>query len=206
MEKNDINQPLSDSEKLLAESDSVLSGCLATWVEDRRANTQLVSRLIRGDKKERDVLVNWIEVLAPSANTLREFLRLADEVAARDGITAGEVLAAPELEKLLCAEGISRKDKQRLLREELEARRYPIRRRILERLTELQEQIAIETGAKVELPEDLEGDSIVFCLRARSPQQLATSAAQLAERAMGPGISELFAVMLGKIENLGIEK
>lgn len=210
MDKNEINITQHGGEKPTLKLDTKptmesimpLGGALEIWAKERQANSYLVTRLTRADQKEQTLIESWIKQLAPSANTMSELLRLADEISARDRVAVYEILAAPEIEKLLSADGLSRKDKQRFLRKELESRRYPIRQKIADRLSNLQGQITRETGIKVDLPEDLEGDSILFSFKARSPEQLATVAAQVVALATSKEVSELYAILLGKIDHL----
>ena len=56
---------------------------LATFISERRPDKQLELRLLQLDKESPSVLSGLLAQLKPSANTLRDIMRFAEEIAQR---------------------------------------------------------------------------------------------------------------------------
>ncbi len=157
----------------------------------------LRDRILKLDTKDQQALSSILEESHPSANTLRDILRLASEVAARDKISLAEVFTQESVSLLLGREGLSRKDKQRLIKKEMERLRYPERRRLEDRAQELCRELVKDTGLRMELPKDLEGGTIAVRVSERSPEGFAEIADKFNQLSQHPSCVSLFNLLNG---------
>jgi hypothetical protein len=153
----------SSADKQLSERNSYLE----KYIADRRIDGTLREQILDLKPNDGQALLSLIKHSEPSANSLREMLRWASEVAARDKTSLADVLTQASISQLLEQEGLSRKDKQRLLKREIQGLRFPERRRLQERAQELCREIVRDTGLKLELPKDFEGGTITVCISER---------------------------------------
>lgn len=147
---------------------------------------------------DREVVFELVNALDPSANTLRGILDRVREIGARDGKELREVLASPKISRILREEGLARKERQKKLRDALDAERFPERDKIQERLDECRRELTKACGAQVTLPDNLEGDEVTITLRVRSPEDLSERANRLERAAHHPLLDELFSVLRGQ--------
>ena len=134
--------------------------------------------------------------LQPSANTLRGFLSLAEQIAARDKSTVAAVFA--EFDDVVCAEKVQSKEKQRRVRLLLEAKRYPARAALQNELVQLQKEMVRESGLRIEYPRDLEGDTLSISFRVSSVDDLTATSARVEKLATLPATKRMFALLRGE--------
>ncbi len=169
---------------------------ISAFIKERRADQKLCDRLSRLAPQEQVVVEKIISSLNPSANTLKELLRLAEEIAARESSTLAEVLNAEEIEELL-EHPSSKKDRQRLIRVELERWRFPQLGRLRDQLQDCQQQILSELGLRVELPQDLEGDTLSLTISAKNGRDFAVQGAKMTELSAHPALAKIFSLLKG---------
>lgn len=171
-----------------------------TYIIEKSVEGALLERLSRSTSEEKQALSKILSELSPSANTLKIFLTLADEISARDKVTSESVLSEPHLIEILCAEKISKKEKQKKLRVALEERRFPIRKKIQNELEACKKEILKNTGLKVEIPEELEGDSVELTIKARSNEDVQKASQKLSALAEQESLKKIFQILRGELE------
>ena len=169
---------------------------IATYAAARRLDAGLRERLEQLELEAGDC-VEELLALDPSANTLRDLIRLSEEICARDGIEFSALLQSPEVRAVFTRENASRKEKQKLLRAALEERRYPEVQKIRRQLEELRTSIRSECGVAIEYPQDFEGDSVSLSLSARSVEELQELAKKIEAAAAHPDMTKLFNALHG---------
>ena len=172
---------------------------LRSYITERHISGTLCERLESLDSNSAAAVCQLLREVAPSANTLREYLRLLDEVALRDQSTIATLLGDRHLSDTLAEVGISRKEKQKKVRTHLERLRYPELSAIADRLEGCTKSLLQKTGVRVELPQDYEGDKVQVTLSARSPSEFVELAAKLSALAAEEQCSELFAILRGEV-------
>jgi hypothetical protein len=170
------------------------------YAAERKIEGDLLLRLQNLDEEELGPAVELIRALHPSANTLRELLRLADEISVRDEIRWTEVFKREAANCILSDERLNRKDKYQRLRAQLEEWRYPVLSGIKAKLREVEAEIVRKFGVNVDLPVDLEGDELKVLIEFRSCQELLDVAKRLESVAGSEELREVFALLKGSTE------
>ena len=135
--------------------------------------------------------------LSPSKNAGTGLLELARQIANRDELNLEEVLSSEEIIKVCEKEKLGRKDKLRSVRLHLEQRRFPVLKEIEVELTDLTRKIQKEVGLSVELPSDLEGDTLSFKIKARSPEELELASKRFQALADKDEMKRIFSILAG---------
>lgn len=172
---------------------------LTEYLESRRIEGTLRDRLLEAEAAEAPLLSTLILELRPSGNTLRELLRLLDEVAHRDKTQTSAILANAEIQEILSSQG-SRKEKQKRLRSALERLRYPALSDVYRSIESAQQELLREFGLRFETPEDLEGDQLTVTLSGRSGEEFKTLSEKLERAALHPAFENLLGLLVGKRE------
>ena len=178
----------------------MISRPLQEFISERRIDGALLETIEELVPENEAVLLSLIDALRPSANTLRELLRLSREICVRDKISLRALLGDGEkaLSEIWGGEEVPAKEKQRKLRRFLELRRYPEKSRLEEKAKTLSREIRDRYGVDLGLPEELEGDSLSVQLQIRTPAQLEELSEKLSACAKGPEIEALFRLLLGQ--------
>ncbi len=171
---------------------------LQDYIEAKKVDSALETRLRALGPLALDAVSQIISVTNPSANTLREVLRLAEEISARDGVSLGAVIGDSVFLELLSADGLSRKEKQKQLKLFLHRVRYPLSAAFKDRLKACQQRLLAKTGLKLDYPDDFEGDKIKLELSFRSPEELAEYGDTLLRLGSDEDCAELFALLKGE--------
>ena len=169
---------------------------LEQFISEKFVDAEFADRLrrLRGGDLER--LEALIVELAPSANTLREYMQLADAIVQRDSTTLANVLV--EMQSQI-QENLGRKDKQRLLREALERRRFPQRTQILEELFESQRELRRDLNLQIDYPRDLEGDQLQVSFSFRNAEDLNALSERLKVAVEHPALKRILAILRGEL-------
>ncbi|MCB0324744.1 MAG: hypothetical protein KDD69_14275 [Bdellovibrionales bacterium] len=170
---------------------------LTQYITEKHVGGALRARLETLEAAERECIERVVCGLNPSANTLRALMGLAEEIGARDGMSLVEVFSSPEVTAAL-VEQAPRKVRQKRVREVLHARRYPEIHAIKARLQQARQQVLVDCGLTLELPEDLEGDAIQVSLTVRSAEELARAAERMQQAANHPSTTTVFSILKGE--------
>ena len=157
--------------------DALVAARTGSWTEDERA-----------------ALARVIAALRPSARHLTDVLDWLDDIGVRDGHRPGELLATPELARLLDARG-SAPDRLKRWKETLRRLRYP---RLVAREAEaaaLIRAMALGPDVEVGLPAALEGGALRITITAASAETLAAALGRLDAGVRGGAMATLFGLL-----------
>jgi hypothetical protein len=146
---------------------------------------------------DREVLIRLVDALKPSAGAFLEIIRLAREIAVRDRCSLQQVLEDAGTWSAANTHG-SAKQQTKLLTHALTRRRFPETARIEEKLERCRRSIAQDLGLRVEVPPDLEGDSLSLGVQFSSVDQLREIARKLDCLADHPSTSEMLLTLRGR--------
>ncbi|MCB0360909.1 MAG: hypothetical protein KDD44_14775, partial [Bdellovibrionales bacterium] len=142
-------------------------------------------------------LLRLVRELSPSASHFRQMLQQLRDVSRRDDTSLSSLLADPGLLVLLDA-AHPRQEKLTQVRRWISRRRFPERVRIEERAEQLMGELVKRHGVRLQLPEELEGDSLELARRLRSIAEVQKLAERLSSLAGDPELEELFELLCGR--------
>lgn len=174
------------------------TGEIDCYVTAKGISGALATRLSQTKAEDRAVLEQILGQLHPSANMLRDLLRLADDICAREGISFSQLFGLTELHHVLCDQVSGQKDKLHKIKRLLEARRYPESHKIRQELDQCQRMLVRETGLKIELPKDLEGDTLHCTIAFRSAAECADIIDKLAALKSHPAYERILSLLTGR--------
>lgn len=154
----------------------------------------LAARTTSWTAEERDAMATLVAVLRPSPHHLGDALDWLDDVAARDGVRPGAILAAPTLRAAAASPG-SPPDRWKRWKEALRRLRFP---RLAAREAEFAGAVrALGLGRAVAIapPPSFEGGEITMTLRAATAEELAAVLARLGEANADGTLARLFALL-----------
>ena len=148
--------------------------------------------------EDRESVESFAEKLEASSNTFRELLQLSVEIARRDSIELRDVLCQPVILEALAVGG-GRKNRQKCVREALERLRFPKLAEVREELEACVQEILSDTGVRVQLPTDLEGDKLSICVSAKSGQEFSSFATKVDKMSKHPKLERIYAILSGEL-------
>lgn len=173
---------------------------LEKYILDRRVDPSFAARLQGLEQDDQQSLLRVISLIKPSANSLRGIFRLLEEIAHRDAKSMSQILSEPSISELLSAENLNGKALQAKLIEMLEGIRYPERAIMNAKLKGKLKELVREFGVAVAVPDELEGDSIVLTIKARSCEEISQKAEKLLKMGEHPACKEVYSILLGESE------
>lgn len=166
---------------------------IATYAHEKRLSPQTLSRWQAWSEEDQAALLVVVQALQLGENHLRDFLDWLEEITARDGGTARELLTRKAISQPLQST-LSRNDKLKAVKEAVRRIRYP-------RLSRLEEELragvkALDLGNRIQLsfPPTLEGEEITVEIKARDPQELLDHLDRLQHRVADGSLLRLFAL------------
>ncbi len=144
-------------------------------------------------------LPEHIALLSPSKNAEVALLELARQIANRDELEIQEVLSDSYILEVCSREKLGRKDKLKLVRAKLEQIRFPLLKDLESRLERCKKAIQKELGLTLELPAQLEGDTISLRLKFRSEVDVLNASKKLGSLAKMDQTKEIFSILSGEI-------
>ena len=172
---------------------------LEQYLRDKRADDGLLTEVSKLDLETQENLGELAVALGISANTLREYLRLLKECAQRDSRPILSYLASDKVKEILNLK-LSKKEKQKLLRQHFEALRYPQREKLENNVKEIKNFLSRKYGLEIKVPEELEGIKIEFSFSAQSTLEIKERAQVISSLAEDPQLEVLFSLLLGNFE------
>ena len=143
-------------------------------------------------------LPQYLENLKPSENAARALSHLARQIAKRDDILEKDVLGQEEILEICSREKLGRKDKLKNIRAFLEKQRYPEKAKIEKELNECLEKIRKEHSLKLNLPKELEGDSLDFSFSFKNPSELKEFSRKIEKLSEDRNLEEIFDILTGE--------
>ena len=145
---------------------------ITTYGAAKRLSAQTLTRWQAWEEADQAALLTFAQELQLGENQLRDFLDWIEEIRARDGSRAYEILTQPGMQKARESQ-LSRNDKLKKCKEALRRLRYP-------RLSHLEDQLqaaakALDLGQQVRIvfPPSLEGSDITIEIKVGSEEELA---------------------------------
>ncbi len=154
----------------------------------------LAARTTDWTTAERAALAAVVDALRPSAHHLGDVLDWLDDVAARDGVRPGTVLADPALRAAFAARG-SAPDRWKRWKDALRRLRYP---RLAAREREFHDAVRVlDLGRNVTIlpPPDFEGGVVTVTLRVSSERELLGHVERLGELQRAGAWARLFGII-----------
>jgi hypothetical protein len=168
------------------------------YIAAKHVSGKLLSRLQALSGDDAGAVAALVEAINPSANALRGLLQLADEICLRDGVKMQQVLTVASIKAVLENDKLSRKEKQKEIRFELETVRYPVLSALRRELTQAQAELVRDTGIRLEAPVNLEGEMLFVSLSARSADEFGRLAEKLQSLALHPATKRIFELLRGE--------
>jgi hypothetical protein len=145
---------------------------------------------------DREALLAITEALRLGENQFRDVFDQAEEIAARRRSSIAEVLGATPIRDLL-ARGLGRNESVRALKQCLRRLRYPQLAAIETRLAAATKALHLPPAVALCLPENLEGEEVSLCLRAKSAAQLREQLESLSAAMQRSEVDEIFRLLGG---------
>lgn len=153
---------------------------------------------LRSLSVDEKIAISPILSLLPSVNHLSEILELATEVSKRDQQSLSKLLSERELKEISKNDSESKKDRTKRIVNYLKTKRYPVKNALLEKIAVCKNEIAKETGLKIELPKDFEGDSLSLNLKFSSSKGCKELSEKLAKLSELSQTEEIFKILKGE--------
>jgi hypothetical protein len=166
------------------------------YAAEKRFAAALLHRWLAQPAADRDALLDLAMQLRLGENHLRDILDDLVAIGARRNCAIGAVLREAAVRNVL-ARPLGRNEAIKALKQALRRLRFPQLSTAEQRLADLARALALPSGVRVELPDNLEGEQIGVTLRARSAAELRAQTEALAAALRGGAIDEMFAVLEG---------
>lgn len=170
---------------------------IRAYARERRLRPDTEERWGRYSSADAAAVLALAAPLRLGDNQLRDFFDMLDDIAARRGISVAAVLDDPALREV-AARDLGRSDRVKALKACLRRLRYPQLSAALDRLSRLRAELGLPSGARLELPENLEGDALTLSVRAASAAELRVKLQRLVRAAETPQCAEIFAILAGE--------
>ena len=172
------------------------SQILENFLSERRADDGLRSQISTLSSEAILSLEKLVIATSPSANTIREYLRLVSECALRDGKDVCCYLDDVQVGEIL-NQKLSKKEKQKLLRQFFETQRFPQREKLQNDAAQFQKELTRKYGFEIKIPEELEGSKLEFTFTSQSLSEMQTWAKKVQALNDDPALSNLYSLLLG---------
>ena len=157
---------------------------------------QLLAQLYSLDPSSKESLLGVLSSLRPSANTLRNILKLSGEIAKRDKKEFSDLFSKKEIQDILNSE-LGRKHKQEKITEELKLIRFPEMAKIKNEIASSINELRKEYGLRLNLPENLEGDKLRVQIEAKNADELLEKAKNLCSLSKDENLEKIFSTLKG---------
>ncbi len=157
----------------------------------RRFSALTLERWLRLPTADQATLLRLAERLRLGENQFRDLLDWSDEIALRDRCSVTDVWAREPLAAALMRD-LGRNEMIAAVKAALRTLRFPQLTAAEARLAELVRQLKLPRGARVHLPEHLEGDEVRIELRARSAAAMRETTEAVQRALSGSELDEIF--------------
>jgi hypothetical protein len=147
-------------------------------------------------KADREALLVVTEALRLGENQFRDVFDQAEEIAARRRSGIAEVLGAAPIRDVL-ARGLGRNEAVRALKQCLRRLRYPQLAAMEERLAAMTKALHLPPSITLAFPENLEGEEVSLCLRAKSAAQLREQLESVSKTMQRTEVDAIFRLLEG---------
>jgi hypothetical protein len=121
-----------------------------------------------------------------------------EEIALRDHIGIGDILAAKKIEELKTDPRLGRADRLKHIKEQLRRLRYPRLAATEEEIHKRVQALKLHPQIRLSVPPGLEGGRLQVEFAATSAAELRTLAGKLCEALAAPSVAEIFGLLSGQ--------
>jgi len=154
---------------------------VARYAQEKRLSVQTLIRWQAWVEEDQRAFLVVAQELQLGENHLRDFLDWLEEIIRRDGGTARNLLARPEVLQPLEAK-LGRNDKLKAVKEGLRKLRYPHLCCLEENLREAVKALDLGGRVHISFPPTLEGDEVTIAMKACNVRELTESLSHLQRR------------------------
>jgi hypothetical protein len=162
---------------------------------ERRIPQSHVNLWLAMDRSSRAAMLDIARTLRLRTGQLVTALDTLDEIAVREHVTVAAILDRPEVRRVANGPG-SAPSRASALLEALRTLRYPLLKRMQERLRSEISELKLPRGIAIDLPRELGSDELTVSLRVRSAVELAHLLNAL-DRSR-PGLTRIIEMLGGK--------
>lgn len=172
---------------------------LDTYIAEKHVPEDFQKELRSLNKEDLSVISKFLEVLSPSNNSFQVLYKYMIEISARDKKSISEILSDEELRKIVDGDKGSRKEKLSLVRRYLELKRFPEKNKIQDLMGLTVSNIRKEYGVILDLPDELEGDTVHVQFSIKSAEDFGNKLRKLEELRDSNQLEHLFDILMGRI-------
>ncbi len=154
---------------------------IRAWAERRYLPQTHLERWLALKESDAAALLEVAEALRLRTGQLANALDLLEEIALREGLTIGSILAGNDISRIVKGAG-SAPGRARSFLEKLRAIRYPRLTSAVERIKAEVADLKLPGQGRVLLPKDLSSDELKIQLKVHSAAELEATMAALEER------------------------
>ncbi len=148
--------------------------------------------LAQWEPADRDQAMRLFDTLRCSASIQMEILERTSDIARRDGISPCEMLAHPELQRILHAQDLNRREKTQEVRDLIHRRRFPRLSAKEKRLRQRIEDASLPSNVSLVPPPHFEGETWEVRIRFKTPEELTATMHETARRCSTPPVQDIF--------------
>ena len=163
---------------------------ITAYAQEKHLNAQTLIRWRAWAEEDQRAFLTIAQELQLGENHIRDFLDWLEEIIVRDGGSARDLLARPEIQQPLGTK-LSRNDKLKAVKERLRKIRYPHLSRLEEDLRAAVKALDLGGRVRVSFPPALDGDEVIVEITARTVKELAESLLHLRQRLDDGGIQRV---------------
>ena len=157
---------------------------IRTLAAERRMPESHVARWLAMDLTSRGELLEIARALRLRTGQLLTALETLEEIAVREHATVAAVLDSPEIRRIANGPG-SAPTRATAFLETLRTLRYPLLKKMQERLRTEVSALKLPRGISIDLPKDLGSDELTVSLRVRSAAELTHLLEALDQKRLG---------------------
>lgn len=168
------------------------------YAKGKGFHLQTLQRWLGWDQPARDALLRLAVGLKVGENHLRDLMDWLEEIALRDQLTIGEILARRSITDIESDPRLGRADKLKRVKEELRRLRFPRLAQTEDSIRLRIQELKLYPQIRLTVPPGLEGGKLLVELRASSAEELKRLAVKLAEASDKYSVQEIFALLVGE--------
>ena len=168
------------------------------YAKGKGFHPQTLQRWLGWDQPARERLLRLAVGLKIGENHLRDLMDWLEEIALRDQLTIGELLARRLITDIESDPRLGRADKLKRVKEELRRLRFPRLAQTEESIRLRIRELKLHPQIRLTVPPGLEGGKLLVELSASTPEELKRLAVKLAETSDKYSVQEIFALLAGE--------
>jgi hypothetical protein len=170
---------------------------IRTLAAERRLSASHLERWLAMDPPSRAALLDIAGALRLRTGQLTTALDTLEEIAVREHVNVAAILDRPEIRRIVNGAG-SAPSRASALLETLRALRYPLLKKMQEKLRSEVSALKLPRGISIDLPKDLSSDEVPVSLRVRSAAELTHLLGALEQQRQG--LTRIVEMLGGKRE------